>query len=47
MAVNYLKLCRVQKRLLPESWSESLRQDVLRIKAFYVDTIENRSGLID
>ena len=47
MAVNYLKLCRVQKRLLTESWSESLRQDVLRIKAFYVDIIENRSGLID
>ncbi len=47
MAVNYLKLCRVQKRLLTESWSESLRQDILRIKAFYVDIIENRSGLID
>lgn len=47
MAVNYLKLCRVQKKLLTETWSENLRQEVLRIKKFYVDIIENRSGLID
>lgn len=47
LAVNYLKLCRVQKRLLTEAWTEDLRHEVLKLKAFYIDTIENRSGLID
>lgn len=47
MAVNYLKLCRVQRKLLTEVWTEDLRQEVLKIKAFYIDVIENRSGLMD
>lgn len=47
LATNYLKLCRIQKKLLTEIWSEDLRQEILRIKALYIDTVVNQSGLVD
>lgn len=36
MAVNYLKLCYVQKKLLTESWTEDLRQEMLTVKNYYM-----------
>lgn len=47
LAVNYLKLCNVQKRLLNEQWTEDLRQEVIQIRDFYVEQINTRSTLSD
>lgn len=39
LAVAYLKLKRMQQRLLNEPWTETLRQEVVRIRDEYLDTI--------
>ena len=47
LAVNYLKLCNVQRRLLNEQWTEDLRQEVIQIRDFYIEQINTRSILAD
>lgn len=39
LAVTYLKLKRMQQRLINEPWTEKLRQEVVRVRKEYVDTI--------
>ena len=39
LASSYLKLKRMQQRLLTERWTESLRQEVIKIRNEYIDTI--------
>ena len=47
LAVNYLKLCNVQRRLLNEQWTEDLRHEVIQIRDFYIEQINTRSMLAD
>ena len=39
LAATYLKLKRMQQRLLSEPWTEELRQEVVRVRKEYEDTI--------
>lgn len=39
LAATYLKLKRMQQRLLNEPWTEKLRQEVVRVRQEYVNTI--------
>ena len=41
LATTYLKLKRMQQRLLNEPWTEELRQEVLRVRTEYIDTIHD------
>ena len=41
LATTYLKLKRMQQRLLNEPWTEELRQEVLRVRTEYIDTIRD------
>lgn len=41
LAATYLKLKRMQLRLLNEPWTEKLRQEVVRVRKEYVDTIHD------
>lgn len=41
LATTYLKLKRMQQRLLDEPWTEELRQEVLRVRTEYIDTIHD------
>ena len=41
LATTYLKLKRMQQRLLNEPWTEKLRQEVLRVRTEYIDTIHD------
>lgn len=46
LAISFLKLKRMQERLLFEPWSEELRQEVIRVRTEYLDII-NKSYYID
>lgn len=46
LAATYLKLKRMQQRLLTEPWTEKLRQEVITVRKEYIDTI-NDSSYID
>lgn len=41
LATTYLKLKRMQQRLLNEPWTEELRQEVLQVRTEYIDTIHD------
>ena len=41
LATTYLKLKRMQQRLLNEPWTDELRQEVLRVRTEYIDTIHD------
>lgn len=41
LATMFLKLRRMQQRLLTEPWSEELRQEVVRTRKLYIETINN------
>lgn len=47
LAVNYLRLCWFQKKLLTELWTEELRKEIVDLKAYYMNQAENDSYLID
>lgn len=47
LAVNYLRLCWIQKKLLTELWTEELRKEIVDLKAYYMNQAENDSYLID
>lgn len=47
LAVNYLRLCWFQKKLLIELWTEELRKEIVDLKAYYMNQAENDSYLID
>ena len=41
LAVNYLRLCWVQRKLVTEPWTEELREEIVKLKA------DNKSYLMD
>lgn len=43
LAATYLKLKRMQQRLLTEPWTEKLRQEVVAVRQEYIDSIDNSS----
>lgn len=47
MAVNYLRLCWVQRKLITEPWTEELREEIVKLKAAYINQAENESYLMD
>lgn len=47
LSTCYLKLCYVQGKLLRESWTEELRQEILSVKHDYVNFIKTKSMLVD
>ena len=46
LATTYLRLCRMQHRLLTEPWTEALRQQVIQVRTLYLETI-NTSKYVD
>lgn len=46
LATTYLRLCRMQHRLLTEPWTEDLRQQVIQARTLYLETI-NASKYVD
>ena len=47
LAVNYLRLCWVQRKLITEPWTEELREEIVKLKAAYINQAENESYLMD
>lgn len=47
LAVNYLRLCWVQRKLITEPWTEELREEIIRLKEDYINQAENESYLMD
>lgn len=41
LATMFLKLCRMQQRLLTENWSEELRTEVINTRTLYIETINS------
>lgn len=47
LAVNYLRLCWLQKKLLTEPWTDELRKEIVELKSYYMNQAENESYLMD